>query len=158
MVKDKTEQPEPQEPEVIKQPFVVSLINSVGRPLKFKSSEEVEQLGKTYFIKCIENKEPITITGLALSLNSTRQQLIEYENKEQFKDTIKMLKTVCENYAEKKLFKGSNQTGAIFALKQYGWQDDTTGMKGVVAIAINITNKSGLLSEAEAKQISQKSS
>lgn len=105
-----------------------------GRPLKFQSVEELEKAIQAYFDsvaaktiilddgKVIE--EPLTITGLALALDTTRQTLMDYEGRDEFTYTIKKAKTVVENYAEKKLF-GNNATGAIFALKNYGWKDKT---------------------------------
>lgn len=104
----------------------------MGRPLKFQSKEELEDKIEAYFTKCLSTffidsngnqiHEPLTITGLALALDTTRQTLIEYEERDEYIDTIKRAKTIVENYAEKRLF-GSSPTGAIFALKNYGWRD-----------------------------------
>jgi hypothetical protein len=68
---------------------------------------------------------PYTITGLALALGTTRDLLIDYEDKDEFSDTIKEAKAKCHNYAERKLFE-ANATGPIFNLKNnYGWKDKT---------------------------------
>lgn len=103
-----------------------------GRPLKFNSVEELEIAIEAYFQKMnnslyinadgIPVYEPLTITGLALALDTTRKTLMEYEEKDVFSNTIKKAKTKVENFAEKRLF-GSAPTGAIFALKNYGWKD-----------------------------------
>jgi len=105
-----------------------------GRPLRFQSVEELEKLIQAYFddvqskaIVLEDGKviqEPLTITGLALALNTTRQVLMDYQERDEFTDTIKRAKTVIENFAEKRLF-GNNSTGAIFALKNYGWKDQS---------------------------------
>lgn len=105
-----------------------------GRPLKFQSVEELEEKIQAYFDDVASKavtledgkiiQEPLTITGLALALDTTRQGLINYEERDEFYDTIKRAKTVVENFAEKKLF-GNNATGAIFALKNFGWKDKT---------------------------------
>ena len=48
-----------------------------------------------------------------------------YEERPEFVDAVKELKTHCENYAESKIY-GNNPAGAIFALKNYGWTDKQT--------------------------------
>jgi hypothetical protein len=93
-----------------------------GRPLKFKTPEEILKKAQVYFDKCINNFTPITITGLALALKTSRETLMNYEKRDKFFDAIKEVKLVCENYAEQRLF-GTTPTGAIFALKNYGWKD-----------------------------------
>ncbi len=103
-----------------------------GRPLKFQSVKELQQKIDEYFRQCLLNKqidtngishhEPFTITGLALALDTTRKTLMEYEEKDEFSNAIKLAKTKVEAYAERKLFTGS-ATGPIFALKNYGWKD-----------------------------------
>lgn len=125
-----------------------------GRPLKFKSAKELQDKINAYFAECdphiIEVEEvdtirengkfvrdeivlrkrmskqiPYTITGLALALGTTRDLLIDYEDKDEFSDTIKEAKAKCHNFAEKKLFE-ANATGPIFNLKNnYGWKDKT---------------------------------
>lgn len=95
-----------------------------GRPPKFNSPQEVLDKAQIYFNDCIDKKVPITITGLAMALDTTRRTLIDYEGKgDEFSHAIKKCKTVCENYAERKLFEPKAATGAIFALKNYGWSD-----------------------------------
>jgi hypothetical protein len=106
----------------------------MSRPLKFQTVEELQQAIDGYFEGIKETLyinadgvhiyEPLTITGLALALDTTRQTLMDYENRDEFTDTIKKAKTRIENYAEKRLF-GTAPTGAIFALKNYGWKDKT---------------------------------
>lgn len=103
-----------------------------GRPLKFKSAEELQEKIDAYFADMATPRyagdnvwfEPITITGLALALGTTRELLCNYEERDEFHDTIKQAKLRCENYAEKHLFNGKSPTGAIFALKNYGWRDN----------------------------------
>lgn len=103
-----------------------------GRPPKFKSIEEMEALIQAFFDDCaskshkdangVYHEYPITITGLALALGTTRKTLLDYEQKGEFSDTVKQAKTVVENFAERRLF-GTSPTGAIFALKNYDWKD-----------------------------------
>jgi len=58
-----------------------------------------------------------------MALNTTRETLMDYQERDKFSDAIKSVKLVCENYAEIQVFQGKNQAGAIFALKNYGWKD-----------------------------------
>lgn len=99
-----------------------------GRPLKFESAQQIQNAGFLYFDECALNEQPLTITGLCMALGTFRDVLCDYESGKyddydpEFSNTVKMLKIHCENYAEKRLF-GNNPTGAIFALKNYGWTD-----------------------------------
>lgn len=85
--------------------------------------------GLTYLVevhhKKLTDQIPYTITGLALALDTSRETLINYEDKEEYFDTIKRAKIKCQNYAERSLF-STTPTGPIFNLKNnYGWQDKT---------------------------------
>ena len=103
-----------------------------GKPLLFPSVEILQKKIDAYFEEVagkaykdnngIVHQEPLTITGLALALGTTRKTLIDYENKGEYSDTVKLAKTRVEHYAEKRLF-GTSPTGAIFALKNYDWKD-----------------------------------
>jgi hypothetical protein len=101
-----------------------------GRPRKFKDAEELYNIGINYINERIEKKEHLTITGLCIELGTYRECLLDYESGKyddddnKFSDTVKRLKAHCENYAENKIY-GNNPTGAIFALKNYGWKDKT---------------------------------
>lgn len=96
----------------------------VGRPLKYQTVEELERLVQQYFIDCDANEKPYTISGLALALNMSRQDLLNYQAKAEFVDTIKTAKQRCENYAEEQLFRSGNVAGVIFNLKNnYGYKD-----------------------------------
>lgn len=95
---------------------------SRGRPLKFQSVDDLQAKIDAFFGECDASKEPYTITGLALALGTSRQCLINYEDRPEFFDAIKTAKDRVENYAEKRLFTGQ-PTGPIFALKNFGWKD-----------------------------------
>lgn len=94
----------------------------VGRPLKFKSVEELQEKIDAYFASCDEENEPITITGLALALDTSRDILCNYENRDEFSNAIKMAKLRVENAYEKRLVRRGNG-GDVFALKNFGWKD-----------------------------------
>ena len=83
-----------------------------------------------------EQIEPLTITGLALALGTTRTTLLDHEKemvenvpeelRPQFSDAIKKAKSYIENYLEKYMYSGKNQTSAIFVAKNnFGWRDRT---------------------------------
>ena len=110
-----------------------------GRPLKFQSVEEMETKIQQYFKDTKE--EELTITGLALALDTDRKTLINYENKDEFFYTIKKAKTRIENSYEKSLRK-NGRTGDIFALKNFGWQD-----KQEIDSSINVNNYDKLTDE-----------
>ena len=105
---------------------------AVGRPPLWKTPEELQAKIDDYFNHIskplgldkdgIPYYEPITITGLALHIGCYRETILNYSKKDEFFDTIKTARLRCENFAEKKIF-GNNPTGAIFALKNYGWED-----------------------------------
>lgn len=106
--------------------------NMAGKPLKFKTPEELQHRIDAYFADKLEPKftpdgavyyEPITITGLALALDTTRETLMDYQERDEYSDTVKRAKLMVENYAEKMLFIGKSATGPIFALKNHGWRD-----------------------------------
>jgi len=94
----------------------------VGRPLKFKTVEELQEKIDKYFKDCEKKEIPLTITGLALALDTDRQTLMNYEHKEDYFDTIKKAKLKIENAYEIRCINRGNG-GDIFALKNFGWTD-----------------------------------
>lgn len=112
-----------------------------GRPRKYETVEELEEIIEKYFDICDIESRPYTITGLAITLGMSRQGLLEYctrvdENGEPFLYSIKKAKDRCEAKIEEGLLSGKyNATGAIFNLKNnYGWRDkqeqEITGANG----------------------------
>jgi len=97
-----------------------------GRPLKFKTPEELEEKIEAYFQSRYDEEgtlvKPISITGLALALDTTRELLCNYEERDEFHDTIKRAKLRVENFYEERLT-FANATGPIFALKNFNWKD-----------------------------------
>lgn len=87
--------------------------------------DDIEQRPTEKLIWRISQQKPYTITGLAQFLGTSRETLIEYQEREEFVDTIKAAKLRCEGYMELALLEG-NATGPIFNLKNnYGWKDKT---------------------------------
>jgi hypothetical protein len=112
-----------------------------GRPRAFSSPEQLQELIDAYFAKCDArvqtrfdkegnpinsiNPEPYTMSGLALSIGVDRTTLINYSHKDEYFNTIKAAKARVEQDVERRLLETSNQTGAIFSLKNNfdGWRD-----------------------------------
>lgn len=105
-----------------------------GRPRKFESVEDLWTRAEAYINERQANLEPLTVTGLALALGTTRETLMDYEDgkydgadgqEPQFSYAVKMVKAYVKDYAESQLYKLRNPAGAIFALKNFGWSDKT---------------------------------
>lgn len=141
--------------------------NKGGRPLKFKSVEELQIKIDEYFKSCWRQKldmwgNPIfikddkgkktkervmeqfkayTVTGLAVFLDTSRETLIDYQGKKKYSDTIKRAKERCQSYSEEFLYTGKNPAGAIFNLKtNFGYQDKQeldVTSKGQKVVAFN---------------------
>lgn len=96
-----------------------------GRPLKFKTVEELEYKIELWLSERKNQKLPLTITSLAVYLDTSRETLLDYEDKDEYSDAIKKAKMLCHQYAEDALFRETGQVaGAIFSLKNnYDWRD-----------------------------------
>jgi DNA-packaging protein gp3 len=91
-----------------------------GRPLKLESPEKFIELANNYF-----NATPInqwTITGLALSLQTSRETLMNYQARDEFFDAIKWAKGKVE-YSYELSLRTRGSAGDIFGLKNFGWRD-----------------------------------
>jgi hypothetical protein len=153
--------------------------HKIGRPLKFKTVEELEQKIQAYFDSCFEdswedvekrdedgeimytldgkkeydhikirkNIRPLTITGLALALDTSRETLLDYEDKEDYSDTIKKAKDIIHNFVEEKLFSG-NVAGPIFNLinnwKRWSNKQELSGPEGKPLIPLAEEKKKAL--------------
>jgi hypothetical protein len=118
-----------------------------GRPAKYKTAEQMQELIDKYFKSCegtvlrddedeivydkfgrpvIIDQKPPTICGLALALGfSSRQTLLNYQDKDEFMDTITRAKLKIEEYAEQRLYDKDGVNGAKFNLINNfkGWRD-----------------------------------
>lgn len=118
-------------------------MSSVGRPLKFKSVEELQEKIQAYFDYCDErvdvvptkdgklievpNPRPYTVSGLAYFLGTTRRTLIDYEQREdEFSHTIRAAKGKIEAFVEESLWTPKIASGVMFNLKNnFGWVEKT---------------------------------
>ena len=120
----------------------------VGRPPIYKTGNEIEEKIDAYFKECegeilkddngktvlnkfgnpvVINRKPPTVTGLALALGFTsRLDLLRYQGKEEFCNTITRAKRMVEQYAEERLFDRDGSNGAQFSLRNNfkGWDAD----------------------------------
>lgn len=73
----------------------------------------------------LRQMRPYSITGLAVALNTSRQTLLNYEERPEFFDTIKKAKDICEKYLEEGLLCGEIPAapGIFNAKNNYGWVD-----------------------------------
>ena len=113
------------------------MTNPVGRPPKYNNPEDLQKAVDDFFDNPPKRKiytndgssheiNVITITGLAIALGFLdRQSLYDYEVKDKFTCIIKKARLRVENDWEMDLKTKTQVTGAIFALKQYGWRDKT---------------------------------
>ena len=118
---------------------------SSEKVVKVKSAEELKEIIEAYFEKCHEENEPVTITGLALALNMSRESLLSYGQDEGCLAIIKKARLRVQNAYEKRLIKRGN-SGDVFALKTFGWTDKTEGDK-------NIKVKTALVAFEDEKEI-----
>jgi hypothetical protein len=87
----------------------------------YENVEDLQNAIDSYFTS---NQGKITLTGLALHLGfESRQSVYDYEKKGEFSYTIKKARLRVENYYELELL-GDHTSGAIFALKNFGWADN----------------------------------
>lgn len=93
-----------------------------GRPPKWETVEELQKGIDDYFDTT--GKEEWTVTGLALHLDTSRDVVLDYQEKDGFSYAIKKAKLKVENSYELDL-KKSGRTGTIFAMKNFGWKDKT---------------------------------
>lgn len=95
-----------------------------GRPLLFKTEKELQSKIDSYLAECNIKKKIITITGLAVYLETSRETLMNYQRKEKYFATIKKAKDFIESQVEERLLSGKqNAAGPIFWLKNFNWSD-----------------------------------
>lgn len=97
----------------------------VGRPLKFETPEIMQTLIDKYFDDCDAKGEIYTVVGLAMALDTDRQTLIRYNERDEFSDTIKKAKQRVEQQMISRALKGEyNSAVSIFLMKNnFGYQD-----------------------------------
>jgi len=127
--------------------------NPVGRPLAFRTVQELEEAIELYFMTDAYinvgaeegGKEQArmyapTMSGLALSLGVDRRTITNYANKDEFFPAIKKARSRVEVALEQRLY-GQTVTGVIFNLKNnFGWCDKQEDAQPPASIKIEIVN------------------
>ena len=90
-----------------------------GRPLKFQNVKEFEKSVEEYFAKAGDKP---TITGLALHLDCDLDTIKNYTERDEFFGPLKKAYLRVQQGYENRMHEGAC-TGAIFALKNFGWKD-----------------------------------
>ena len=132
-------------------PFVMvgrQEVTPLARPLKYKTAAQLQQAIDAYFEECagtplldgegkavtdkygapvIVDAHPPTVTGLALALGFTgRKQLLDYQGRKAFCNTITRAKARCEEYAERRLYDRDGARGAQFSLEHnFRWLEQS---------------------------------
>jgi len=103
-----------------------------GRPPKYNSVEELQEVIESYFSELVMEidgkiiSKPRTMSGLARALGMSRQALCDYSHKDEFLDALKEARQRVEEDVETRLMSGVAATGCIFNLKNnFGWRDKT---------------------------------
>ena len=128
----------------------------MGMHANYKTPSEMQKAIDKYLKNCpdkrtvffklkddvIEREVPrLTISGLCYSLGfASRQSFYDYEKKGKFAYTIKRARLFIEKEYEMQLDAG-NPTGAIFALKNFGWKDKQEIKHDGSMVSININKK-----------------
>lgn len=145
--------------------------NKGGRPLTYATAADLNQAIQLYFDRCdphvvktmvatgfntngqtmfdtrevLTEQKPYTMSGLARAIGLTRQSLLNYQDRDEFFDSIQGAKLRCEEYAESQLF-GPYSNGAKFNLinnyrgRHQDWSDrqELTGAEGAPLMPIGL--------------------
>ncbi|MBC7399750.1 MAG: hypothetical protein H7289_07370 [Mucilaginibacter sp.] len=112
----------------------------------FKKKEPLVKLIESYFTSVDDippgkKPEPPTLAGLALHLGfNSKEDLDIYEQRGRFKFVIKQARLRVMTYYESRLY-APNPTGAMFALKNMGWDINAktdTNPQSIQSIKVNL--------------------
>ena len=81
---------------------------NMGRKLKFRSVKALQEKVDAYFEECEKTGEPLTVTGLALALDTSRETLLNYQKRDGYGDVVRRAKMKIENAYEKRLIARGN--------------------------------------------------
>lgn len=114
----------------------------VGNELKFKSPYILGEVINAYFDQCDEDGLPYTLTGLCLATGLTKATLLRYARTGPHVSVINQARLIIQHQLEMRLLGPGRATGAIFALKQFGWSDrGTQELEKRAALDITSGNK-----------------
>ncbi len=108
--------------------------SKVGRPLKFKSPDDLAAAINDYLHETGFDER--TITGLCLAIGTNKQVLNDYQERKGYKEIVDQAKLIVEHSYELSLRK-HGRSGDIFALKNFGWKDkQEVEQSGVTVVKI----------------------
>ena len=88
----------------------------IGPP--FETVEELEAVLDEYFTDAETNGKPITLSGLSYVMNWSRESIKTFDLKSHpMFAVVEKARRKCREYAERYLYEGKNQVGAIFLMK-----------------------------------------
>ena len=103
----------------------MSIYFGPGQPRVIKNADELRQGLDSYFDRVLNNEEKPTFTGLCLHLGyCSRQSFYDNEKIPEYSYLLKRARMIVERYYEGRLSEAAC-TGAIFALKNFGWKDES---------------------------------
>lgn len=128
-----------------------------GRPKIYESREALQEAIDKYFDSRYENiyikdkegniietkrelTKPLTIMGLCVALGLERQTLLNYSKDDLYFDIIKQARQVVQTYVEERLLNSSNQTGAIFWLKNNAGYHDKQEIDSNVTTNVSLSD------------------
>ena len=122
-------------------------LGALGRPRKIKSPLEFDTLVDAYVAVCMEEEEPLTVTGCALYMGfCDKSSFFDYGKKkgfEEFTHSVKRARMIIEAGYERSAANGGG-AGPIFLLKaSYGYKD--VQHVEVAPITVNIEGKDAQL-------------
>lgn len=95
-----------------------------GRPRLCATPEEMERLIDGYRRLCVDEKRPMTMSGMALHLGfASRQSMYDYRKVAGFSYVVRQAMLMIEEQAEGRLYENQNNAGPIFILKNMRWYD-----------------------------------
>lgn len=89
----------------------------IGRPLKWKTPEDFKKAVDSYFTYSESNKKPISKSGLAVYLKTSRRLLLNYQERKGYAEIIEFAESRIENYLVNRVLTEKNIGGPIFILK-----------------------------------------
>lgn len=132
-----------------------------GKPLKFKTVEELQSKIDEYFAWCdnrkrkiltkqgdvveIDDPRPKTISGLADFLDCDRKTIVNYGHKDDYFPTIARARRKCEAWTEEQLFEGNDRGAKFVLINNYdGWTDKQQidqNVSGALEINVNVVEE-----------------
>jgi DNA-packaging protein gp3 len=114
----------------------------VGQPKKYPTPEELAFTALEYFDWCAATKNKITMAGLRVYVNFSRQDWLNYKtNYPDYFDTMNTIELLLEAEWEAKLGWAGSTQGAIFWLKNKAqWRDETTQHQTLTNVTASFGN------------------